>query len=78
MDIIVAGFRKGLMQLQRCQDFAARCELKKALGVTTDTSLWRYSSGDRLLSGDRRAAVEKVFDAYGITDWADDEQYIDN
>jgi hypothetical protein len=67
----VKGFTKGMRQLRLCDRYAARAAMKDALGVETDVTLWRYSTGKNVLEDDKARNIDTVFASFGIKDWRD-------
>ena len=61
------GFRRGLLQVRMGDFKQVRGELMEALGVRNRTSLAEYASGRRELRVSQAAAVESLFNRYGVT-----------
>jgi len=67
------GLRKGVNQVPRELQRYLRDDLKKAIRVTTDRSIYMYIAGQRTMHGDMLKAVSRVFKKYGVVDFYDEE-----
>lgn len=62
------GFRRGYQQLTLAQEKEAKEKLWEALGIVSRSSFGHYLHGRVEPKVAQAAAVEKVFEEYGITD----------